>query len=488
MSAFYVPLDPTKPCEISYRKCLQKHLDESGANESSKRKAIGAVADKIENIETLPVQLSEIQRDTTPKSHRYNIIERLEKRYGGGTLVAYDNGELHSAQTDTDSDHEDDEEDGAEDDDLYDSEDSFIDDAELQQNIEELHEQKNVITKHSGFFVNAGDEIEIVERKESRIASNSEKTEKKALVATHRKSKKPKKSVSESSKAVKAFLDEWAEAANDWRPGENAQKSLQELRDAASKLAPLSKVFPRTLDDKLRAVDKVVVESHPNKWRVNGYFATLMAFLPFTKQYLKSNMLRLEARDLAREAKDVVDKSIESLSQLISKVLLTITSLDKSAQVVREAIKVDGSIPVQVNKIICELDAWITKENEYRQMLKNEDKKTLKVQDYAPLNIRQERNKIFNRVLTKFPDDVMDIQTLRQLNKSVKTKGQKKAQVPKPMKSPSSVPPLIRKKPSPTHANALSGTKKHTRAFKSRIFEQVPDFNEDDFGEANGAQ
>lgn len=49
----------------------------------------------------------------------------------------------------------------------------------------------------------------------------------------------------------------------------------------------MSKVFPRNLDDKLRAVDKVVVESHPNNWRVNGYFATLMAFLPFTKQYLK---------------------------------------------------------------------------------------------------------------------------------------------------------------------------------------------------------
>lgn len=51
--------------------------------------------------------------------------------------------------------------------------------------------------------------------------------------------------------------------------------------------APITKVFPRTLDDALRAVDKLVVDSHPNKWRVNGYFATLMTFLPFTKQYLK---------------------------------------------------------------------------------------------------------------------------------------------------------------------------------------------------------
>lgn len=56
---------------------------------------------------------------------------------------------------------------------------------------------------------------------------------------------------------------------------------------AVAESAPITKVFPRTLDDALRAVDKLVVESHPNKWRVNGYFATLMTFLPFTKQYLK---------------------------------------------------------------------------------------------------------------------------------------------------------------------------------------------------------
>jgi hypothetical protein len=51
--------------------------------------------------------------------------------------------------------------------------------------------------------------------------------------------------------------------------------------------APFTKVFPRQLDDALRGVDRLVVDAHPNKWRVNGYFATLMTFLPFTKQYLK---------------------------------------------------------------------------------------------------------------------------------------------------------------------------------------------------------
>lgn len=69
----------------------------------------------------------------------------------------------------------------------------------------------------------------------NQLVNYSEKTEKKVFGTTNRKSKKPKKSVCESSKAVKAFLDEWAEAASDWRPGENIQKSLQELREAAAK-------------------------------------------------------------------------------------------------------------------------------------------------------------------------------------------------------------------------------------------------------------
>lgn len=90
------------------------------------------------------------------RSQRYSIIERLEKRYGGGAVL---NDGDDGAPTDRRSNRRDD-------DDLYDSEDSFIDDSELQQNIEELHDQTKVKTKHSGFFVNAGDEIETLEREE----------------------------------------------------------------------------------------------------------------------------------------------------------------------------------------------------------------------------------------------------------------------------------------------------------------------------------
>lgn len=59
------------------------------------------------------------------------------------------------------------------------------------------------------------------------------------------------------------------------------------MEPSVEQAAPIAKVFPRKLDDALRAVDVLVVDAHPNKWRVNGYFATLMTFLPFTKQYLK---------------------------------------------------------------------------------------------------------------------------------------------------------------------------------------------------------
>lgn len=140
-------------------------------------------------------------------------------------------------------------------------------------------------------------------------------------VGSQRSSKKSKKAGAESSKAVKAFLDEWSDAATDWTPEPEVITKLETLRDAVrertfflhltfpisihsytdtsidvsffhargavEQAAPITKVFPRVLDDALRAVDKLVVEAHPNKWRVNGYFATLMTFLPFTKQYLK---------------------------------------------------------------------------------------------------------------------------------------------------------------------------------------------------------
>lgn len=97
-----------------------------------------------------------------PRSQRYNIIERLEKRYGGGAVV--DCSESADASGAGGGGGR-----GGDEDDYYDSEDSFIDDEELQQNIEDIHGQARVKTKHAGFFVNAGDEIETLERDDTCV-------------------------------------------------------------------------------------------------------------------------------------------------------------------------------------------------------------------------------------------------------------------------------------------------------------------------------
>ena len=40
--------------------------------------------------------------------------------------------------------------------------------------------------------------------------------------------------------------------------------------------------FPRELDNALLKVDRLVVDAHPQGWRVQPYYARLMSFLPFS--------------------------------------------------------------------------------------------------------------------------------------------------------------------------------------------------------------
>jgi hypothetical protein len=112
--------------------------------------------EETENLESLKTLMDPFADGEpnfrTPRNARFNIIERLERRYGGGGIT------LHGSPI-----VEEDYGEKGEDDDLYDSEDSFIDDTELHETIEELHGQARVKTKHSGFFVNAGEEIETFE-------------------------------------------------------------------------------------------------------------------------------------------------------------------------------------------------------------------------------------------------------------------------------------------------------------------------------------
>ncbi|AEE30126.1 wound-responsive family protein [Arabidopsis thaliana] len=91
----------------------------------------------------------EIETNEQPHSNRFNaVIEKIERLYKGND--SSDGEEL----------------DGAPDDDEYDTEDSFIDDAEL----DEYFEVDNSTVKHDGFYVNRGK----LERMEPSTTSNQQ--------------------------------------------------------------------------------------------------------------------------------------------------------------------------------------------------------------------------------------------------------------------------------------------------------------------------
>ncbi|POM73949.1 Hypothetical protein PHPALM_9148, partial [Phytophthora palmivora] len=259
-------------------------------------------------------------------------------------------------------------------------------------------------------------------------------------------------------------------------------RKLEVLRTAVQELAetaPIPKVFPRSLDEPLRAVDKLVVEAHPNKWRVTGYFATLMTFLPYTKQYLKSNMLRLEARDVARNEREKLDSSIEVLTQLVA--AYGTRGITESIDTVKADIAKDKELGTKLHALLELQDEWVSKENDYRQMLKTEDKKHMKEPDYKPLNQRQERNRMFNRILALFTPGLTDLQTLRALNKAAKAKTPKKPAQPKtPVKGATAV--AKKKTTEPTTAGAAP-VKRSIKPFKSRMMDDTPPFAEADFEE-----
>ncbi|ETM42817.1 hypothetical protein, variant 3 [Phytophthora nicotianae] len=251
---FHIQLDNSSPAEINFKQLVIE--SERGSTPLTPGASPSNTASNSVPATGKPAP--------APRPQRFNIIEHLEKRYGGGAVLNDgDDGDVGIGGLDR-----------RDDDDLYDSEDSFIDDTELQQNIEEVRGQTRVKTKHSGFFVNAGDEIETLEKEEDELSDGKSRRGKKRAV----------------DGALRSFLAEMPDAASDWQPNEEVVRKLEVLRTAVQELAetaPIPKVFPRSLDEPLRAVDKLVVEAHPNKWRVTGYFATLMTFLPYTKQYLK---------------------------------------------------------------------------------------------------------------------------------------------------------------------------------------------------------
>ncbi|CAI5734750.1 unnamed protein product [Peronospora destructor] len=426
-TTFSVHLNSSVPAEISFKELMIQRTNQSEPP-----------TPRTSSSNTTSTSLPSIGKPEraapTTRPQRFNIIEHLEKRYGGGSVLNDGDGSDVGGTLDR-----------RDDDDLYDSEDSFIDDVELQQNIEDVRDQVKVKTKHSGFFVSAGDEIETLEKEgEEENGENMGKSKR--------------------------------DVVSDWQPDKEVVKRLEVLRTAVQELAettPIPKVFPRSLDEPLRAVDKLVVEAHPNKWRVTGYFATLMTFLPYTKQYLKSNMLRLEARDVARNNREKLDSALETLTQIIA--VYGVRATAEPADVIKEEISKDKELGTTLHALLELQDEWVSKENDYRQMLKTEDKKHMNELDFKPLNQRQERNRMYNRVVALFMPGLTDLQTLRALNKAAKAKTPKK-----PASVKGAATAAKKKSGEPTHGTHIS-VKRSIKPFKSRMMDEVPPFVEADF-------
>ncbi|CAI5741502.1 unnamed protein product [Hyaloperonospora brassicae] len=457
---FYIQLDSNVPAEINFKQLVVQNARpvELSLSSASPATPTSPSVSGTANPEAVP---------STTRPQRFNIIEYLEKRYGSGAVL-HDRDDKASGRGDSF--------DRRDDDDLYDSEDSFIDDAELQQHIEDVRDHSKVKTKHAGFFVNAGEEIETLEKEE-----DDEDDPDCGGGGGEHKTKRGKKKRTVHG-ALRSFLEELPEGVSDWQPDEETVKRLEVLRTAVQELAetaPIPKVFPRSLDGPLRAVDKLVVDAHPNKWRVTGYFATLMTFLPYTKQYLKSNMLRLEARDVAKNEREKLDGAFETLAELV--VAYGTRAAVEPVDVVMADIAVDKEFGAKLHGVLELQDEWVAKENDYRQMLKTEDKKHMMEPDYKPLNHRQERNRMFNRVLALFPSGLTDLQTLRALNKAAKAKVPKKPAQPKTL-AKGTVPTAKKKSTEPTIVTNASA-KRSIKPFKSRMMDDCPPFVEDDFEE-----
>ncbi|RLN90785.1 hypothetical protein BBJ28_00005760 [Nothophytophthora sp. Chile5] len=137
-------------------------------------------------------------------------------------------------------------------------------------------------------------------------------------------------------------------------------------------------------------------------------------------------------------------------------------------------------------------------------MLKTEDKKHMEESDYKVLNVRQERNRIFNRVRTTvgslllclawsqsltlcslqvmglFAAGLIDIQALRAMNNAAKAKAPKKGSQPK-AGAKGTTGAARRKAPK-----AAPGTvKRAIKPFKSRMMDEPPPFADEDFDEAD---
>ncbi|KAF0699191.1 Aste57867_10243 [Aphanomyces stellatus] len=440
--------------------------------------AAAAAADPVD-----PVPPAPLASGPQTTRGRFNIIEHLEQRYGKGGVLDIKSKPASRKQADAD--------------DLYDSDDSFIDDSDLHESIENTYFQTQVKTKHSGFFVNAGENIETVKDATKAAADEPED-------AIESENESPKKK-------GKRSLHEDMYMDDDWQPGPEVDAVVSKLKQTAADFfshTPAPKMWPPALDEGLREVDKLVVSTHPQRWRVNGYMANLMTFLPYTKTMLRARMVMLEARDNASEAKQKIDEHLVTLQTHMAPHATKLESGEWTSDIAKEAIMADLQIAIAIYMSLTALDDWVTKENEYRPLLKQEDKKLLEEADTIVLSTQKERNRLYSKILTSLPprlNGTIDLAGLRELfkigrkgcghkaNTPHTTPVTKKAGAASAKKTVTKTPKTPKTKESPAGSAASTTapstdkpppTKKAAKPLKSRRFETCPIWSASDFVDA----
>ncbi|EQC37287.1 hypothetical protein SDRG_05511 [Saprolegnia diclina VS20] len=379
---------------------LRFHVSLDASNEISFKALKATLGEDTAPVEAAPTDASALPHEDGPPSTpplvparpsrgKFNIIEHLEQRYGrGGPL------DMKDTVVRKNVDH----------DDLYDSDDSFIDDTDLHESIESTYSKTQVKTKHSGFFVNAGDRIETIKELKAAPVARGVDNDDEPL------RKKSKKHAEE--------MDDWGD---EWQPGAEVDAVVAKFREfVASYFAEhgTTKAWPPAFDDGFRDVDRTVVNAHPQRWRVNGYITSLMQFLPYTKTSLRGHMARLEARDHARQAKTDADDHFLDMAKLVEPHKVRAEESDvMSVDGFKEDVLKDTALAVATYSAAAKMEDWVTKENEYRQLLKQDDKKHLDEAETVILSVPKERNRLYTKMVGCFPTNSIDMAVVRDLVK-----------------------------------------------------------------------
>jgi len=379
--------------EVNFKKILKK----KGIRHQNRKKI-----EKLQNLNPNIRDCKDAEALTTscnedaPK-YRYNVIEKLERQYGGGgTRNSDSEEETPDAKA------------GAKKkprfaNDYYDSGDSFLDDSELVINLMAKEKSKRIKTQHGGFFVNAG-EIQ---------ASEEQPAEKQPGKQTKKRKRE--------------------QSSDEWVPNEAQKAALREFADefvqkkAAGDIQKNLIYFPHVMDPAFRKMDREIRKHEPPPsvpvdprirdpllWRNKGYLREIKNILGIGEVRIKNSLKRVELHwrsDQARAAKTRARAEFEMLVE---------EALAEKEEQGEEAIKFSTKMKDCLVKVFATLATFVEKTNVYRDFMVQTGIPRKKVKDesrkpiWKQLSLRKKRKQTFEELCKLFPANTMTVEDLRK--------------------------------------------------------------------------